>query len=504
MLDKIYEREIFDGLTDKLAVASIAYCQEIRLSDNDILKINNINNELAQKTTGSEQPDLFSFESILASTCWNKNFDIFDCIEMWRARSSPEDKPLNLEHKQDQIIGHITGNRVVSEDFQLIPDDTNESQLPGKFHIITSNVIYKYWEDKTKAEQIKQIIAEIQDGQWFVSMECLFTGFDYGVISPEGEHKIIARNDSSSFLTKHLRQYGGTGLYDGYTIGRVMRNIRFSGKGIVRKPANPESVIFTPNQNFAGVLASVVYLTGNEDLVKSSTEIIQMNLEDQIKELKASVATLTQERDTLKSELANSSIKTIQVKLDEAIASIDALEKRASTAEQAKETAEASLKAANDKANDYKKEAEKLYKDKSKAERRAQLVTAKVPTVEIDHMLTAFENLDDDHFSAMTVLLEAQFGDIDTHTVNLDPTIPVVHKASPVQYVKEMISKYPKSNGVQQNITQATENLATVQVTETVNHAAAAATAVDETEAARAEVNEYMSTFLKNAKKSEK
>ena len=50
-----------------------------------------------------------------------------------------------------------------------------------------------------------------------------------------------------SYLTKYLRAYGGQGEYDNYKIGRVLRNITFSGKGFVDKPANPDSVIFTKN-----------------------------------------------------------------------------------------------------------------------------------------------------------------------------------------------------------------------------------------------------------------
>ena len=50
------------------------------------------------------------------------------------------------------------------------------------------------------------------------------------------------------FLHKHLRAYGGKGGYEDHKIGRLLRNIVFSGKGFVNKPANPDSVIFDKNQ----------------------------------------------------------------------------------------------------------------------------------------------------------------------------------------------------------------------------------------------------------------
>ena len=77
-------------------------------------------------------------------------------------------------------------------------------------------------------------------------MECYFKNFDYGLRNAAtGEFKVLARKEDTSYLTKHLRAYGGTGEHEGYTIGRVLRDITFSGKGFVDKPANSDSIIFS-------------------------------------------------------------------------------------------------------------------------------------------------------------------------------------------------------------------------------------------------------------------
>ena len=69
--------------------------------------------------------------------------------------------------------------------------------------------------------------------------------FDYGVTNKNtGEYKVLARDENTAYLTKHLKAYGGLGEHEDYKIGRVLRNITFSGKGFVDKPANPDSVIF--------------------------------------------------------------------------------------------------------------------------------------------------------------------------------------------------------------------------------------------------------------------
>ncbi|MFX9552086.1 hypothetical protein ABTO49_21095, partial [Acinetobacter baumannii] len=87
------------------------------------------------------------------------------------------------------------------------------------------------------------LLAEIAEGKWFVSMECLFKGFDYALEAADGTTRVVARNETTAFLSKYLRCYGGSGTHGDSRIGRLMRNIVFSGKGLVRTPANPESVI---------------------------------------------------------------------------------------------------------------------------------------------------------------------------------------------------------------------------------------------------------------------
>ena len=115
--------------------------------------------------------------------------------------------------------------------------------VSNEFNIITNAVIYKSWSDIEQRERVNTLIDEIQEGKWFVSMECLFPNFDYALIDSQGDTKIIERSEASAFLTKHLRAYGGSGLYEDYKVGRLLRNISFSGKGLVSKPANPRSVI---------------------------------------------------------------------------------------------------------------------------------------------------------------------------------------------------------------------------------------------------------------------
>ena len=73
-------------------------------------------------------------------------------------------------------------------------------------------------------------------------MESLFKNFDYMLIK-DGQQSIITRSKETSFLTKYLRIYGGTGEYNGSRIYRLLRNFTFSGMALVTNPANARSII---------------------------------------------------------------------------------------------------------------------------------------------------------------------------------------------------------------------------------------------------------------------
>jgi hypothetical protein len=200
------------------------------------------------------QPDLLYMKSVLVSTGKNANDDVFLPEEVWAARLSPKLKPVDWEHNtgnevldsavaklidpkkvihDNQIVGVMYDVKAVDENGPI--DETQENfKLPAKFNLVNEAVIYKYLYPKTAAK----IVREAKDNKLFVSMEAWFSNHDYKV-----GNKIVARNEKTSFLDKHLRAYGGDGTYNGERVGRVLRNIVFGGVGLVSRPANKDSVI---------------------------------------------------------------------------------------------------------------------------------------------------------------------------------------------------------------------------------------------------------------------
>jgi len=353
------------------------------------------------------QFDLFYLESVLASVGWNKNDDVFDAKEIWAARHTPIDKQFNYMHDETDIIGHLTSSKIVDLNGSVI---TSEDNLPIQFDIVVGSVLYKRWSDEQLQARMNQIIDEIMEDKWCVSMECLFGNFDYAVVTPDSVHKIVARNDESSFLTKHLRVYGGSGEYEGYKIGRLLRGFVFSGKGLVDNPANPRSKITTYNDkseisSFVGAAATV------EELEISNVQEIQM--------------TISQEQyDALKAELEalkTSKAEEAQKELDDTKAKIADLEKQVANLtndlEASKEVAKAkdenleAVKAELEEAKTKLAEAEESIQaqalEAAKASRKSKLLE-KVDEEKASILVDKFANASDEMFEALLESLPAK------------------------------------------------------------------------------------------------
>lgn len=308
----VYKAEKKDGIGDLVkATSSLTYASQLINSEINKSRINHCLERIisAAKPNLDKQIDLHYLDTILVTTGWNNNTDIFEPIEVWAARATPEDKMFNFGHSQDDIIGHMTASYAVDEQYSLLDDGLSADELPQKFHLLTSAVLYKVLENETKQTRINKIIAEIADNKWFVSMEALFRNFDYGMLSSKGEYRVVARNEETSILTKYLRQYGGVGTYQDYSIGRVLRNITFCGKGLVSNPANPESLILTDNANFKGVGSTSVYIKLSELDKLTEITMAETQTDPKVAELETKVVSLT-------SELTASKAETDKVKAD--------------------------------------------------------------------------------------------------------------------------------------------------------------------------------------------
>jgi uncharacterized coiled-coil protein SlyX len=296
-MTQIFEQERLDGLSDLLSSNSVIYQSVARCSTVNLTKTEKIT--AAIKSANPNQVDLFYLDSILSSVGWNANDDVFDPEQMWAARNTPEDKQFNYMHDESDIIGHITGSYVLDEDGKIYEGD----DAPEKYHLACQSVLYKKWSDETLQERMDKIVSEIAEDKWFVSMECLFPNFDYAIITPKGEQKVIARTKDTAFLTKHLRAYGGSGEYNGNKVGRLLKNFVFSGKGLVDNPANKNSIILS----FKGAKAS-------KNILGVKMDELEL-LKKEVADLKTANQVLTDKVKVAEQQEINSEIEAAKAKV---------------------------------------------------------------------------------------------------------------------------------------------------------------------------------------------
>ena len=418
----IYEQEKIDNISleklEKLSISIASIAEPATLPTK-----HSINTNLKSLASFNDE-DLYYVQSILVSSSWNKNDDIFTKEEVWAAKKTPEDKPTNLDHDENMIIGHIVSNWPITTEGVLIDELTPLENIPEKFHIITGSVIYKSYMGEELKERSNKLIAEIEDGTKYVSMECMFKGFDYGLIDiTTGDYKILSRSEETAFLTKHLRAYGGTGEYDNNKIGRVLRNITFSGKGYVDKPANPDSIILTKN-NFITVshIKNAENNTlGVNEISHNTQEIINtMNVETQILDLQQKIDSIAGCGEAVSEAYKiAASFKERIVELDAALANEQkrSLDLETSYAEGAKKVKQdedmkdeenkklkASLEEANLAISTYKMKETEMAKKEKNMKRMASLIETGIDNEMALSTVEKFDSLDDEAFEAMTSL----------------------------------------------------------------------------------------------------
>lgn len=370
---KIYKAEIKDGIAEivqsnaSIAMYSEVECYTPTLKDIQVCKA------IAEN---KNQVDLYYMKSILASVGWNKNDDVFDSAETWKARSTPEDKQFNYMHDEKDIIGHITSAYVVDDIGNRVDDINQNNQLPVYFDVVIGSVLYTSWSDQTLKTRMKDIINDIENGDtWHVSMECLFPAFDYALIDSKGQTKLIKREETSAFLTKHLRAYGGGGEYNGYKIGRLLRDFSFSGVGLVKKPANPRSII----------------LNKSKSIFFNESKAEEITMQDDLEVLKAELAEAKKTAEDMKKKVEDTKAET-----DASVANLLSQLAEAQEALAAEKTAKEKML----------EEMNKMKKEKMMMKRKAELVEAGVAEAELEETCAKFESLTDEVFETVLAAIK--------------------------------------------------------------------------------------------------
>ena len=285
-------------------------------------------------------------------------------------------------------------------------EDVDENS-PGQFNILTTAVIYTEWSDPDQRQRMSKIVEEIEDGKWFVSMECLFPDFDYALAKEDGTTSVISRNEASAFLTKHLRSYGGSGKYQDYSVGRLLRNLSFSGKGLVSKPANPRSVILEGSEFFDETKSQVLTISSIKENSMSD------NHEKQISDLKDALAEAKASNDALKEKVISEQRAEFASKIEELESTVagqatqikEQLEASQALVEAAEKHAEA-LEAKDVKLKEQEEAIAVMEKKEAMLQRKAKLEEAGFDAAEAIATVEEFEAVDEDTFDRIVAIMK--------------------------------------------------------------------------------------------------
>jgi hypothetical protein len=165
------------------------------------------------------------FRAVIASTGWSQNDDVFIVPETVSA-DVPNGKPLSCGLGL-KVVGHVESCGLMDKDGKVLSTSTGIDNLPPVFHLVADAVVF----------------AEVTCNP-FLGMDCIFRGFDYAIGSIE-KFRVVRRTGDTAHLTRHLRAYGGTGLYQGERIGRVLKYISFSPQCLVKRPENAVSIMLS-------------------------------------------------------------------------------------------------------------------------------------------------------------------------------------------------------------------------------------------------------------------
>lgn len=192
-----------------------------------------------------KQPDLLYFSAIFVSAGTNLNGAHFLPSELVASEGTIVSKALDVEHKEEDIIGHIYDRAFIDhEGNKLEPAELANREAASldtefaEMHVVIAGVIYK--------NRFPHIAEEVASNEWKVSMECYYTDFDIKIgdmIMSRREAEVMGLANEDSVVGKMAKVIKkGKELAAG-KVERVLRNVMFSGCGIVKNPANPPSVI---------------------------------------------------------------------------------------------------------------------------------------------------------------------------------------------------------------------------------------------------------------------
>ena len=389
--------------------------------------------------SGKVYEDLYPVYSLLVSSVWNENDDVFTAQDLINAKNTPIHHPTNIDHEELNIVGHITDCWAVDGDMQLIVGE----EVPEKVHLIIESVIYTHFRKKEKKAEIEKLIQQVENFEKFVSMEVFFNHFDYA-IEKDGQYGIIKRDENSAFLTKYLKYYGGSGEYQGYRIGRVIRDFYFIGKGYVDDPANKESKILSKDSlSFMYAFCidknkKIIHDFANKNNngvqldIENTEKIMPIELETQLAEARAENEKLIAQLEELNKQNFPQTISSLEKSVadlnsekEAKISNITELENKVSELMKANELSVARITELEKNLSDVNEAKAQIEKEQKIIIRTSELVGAGLNKAEAGQAVSTYFDLNDEQWAGVCkLLIKSQANSVDTDvTTTVEPSV---------------------------------------------------------------------------------
>ena len=285
----------------------------------------------------------------------NKNGDVIDSATASKIYKNFINKPINIEHNRDRIVGTIltAGFSEFGTDKPLTEEQVSEMKEP--FNITLGGVIWK-----VASSELADLIEDSADPtsenylKISASWELGFTDYNL-VILPEDEKNIengqfVTEAEEIDKLSSHLRAMGGDGkLGDGKNVYRqVVAEVVPLGIGLTENPAAEVKGVATEEDKKEG---------SPDNHQKSESSKLETNKASEQKTMKKTIENVKDINDESLSELSASTI-TDFIKSE--------LEKAADQYQEEMTEKEEALKAATEKSETLQAEHDQLTDELSK------------------------------------------------------------------------------------------------------------------------------------------
>jgi hypothetical protein len=235
--------------------------------------------EFIPKVDSEKEVDLLpvAFNAFVANRV-NKNGDVIDTDTSVAVYESFINKPINIEHNRDRIIGTIltAGFSEFGTDKSLTKEEVLE--LSGPFNVTLGGVLWRVINPEL-ADYIEDSADPTSDNYMSVSASWELGFTDFEIVAIDGDEKnienaeTIAKDDEIDKYKDLLRAFGGEGkLEDGRKIYRkVVNEVLPLGIGLTENPAADVEGL-AANITFEDLKAEIETVTQKEETISQVVE----------------------------------------------------------------------------------------------------------------------------------------------------------------------------------------------------------------------------------------